>query len=597
MEHNLLSLMVFLPALGALAVAMLPKQSVAVMRRLAVAVSLLVFALSALAWMRFDASSGEFQLVEQFGWIPRFGASYLIGIDGISLLLIVLTTFLTPLVLISSADSVHHRQKGYLVSMLLLETTMLGTLVSLDVLLFYVFWELMLVPMYLIIGVWGGERRVYASIKFILFTMVGSLPMLAALIYLGMSHAAETGQWSFALVDLYGVHMPVVPQQLCFLAFFLAFAVKVPMWPLHTWLPDAHVEAPTGGSVILAGVLLKMGTYGFVRFVMPLFPEVLPLAMPWIGTLAVVGIIYGALVAMVQPDMKKLVAYSSVSHLGFVMLGLASMNSTGVQGAVYQMLNHGLSTGALFLLVGVIYERRHTRLISEYGGLWRVVPVYATCFLIVMLSSIGLPGLNGFVGEFLILVGAYHFDPVLTAFAVSGVVLGAAYMLWMYQRVMFGEVTNPANEKLQDMSRRELTVMVPIIALIVIMGVYPQPFLHTMEASVAATLERAGVSAAGAGVHGSHAGNIPVRVEGLALRLQGPGSQNPRSQSPGLRSPIGVVAALEGSGCTPRSGGDASTIRSSHAVVGGPDVFQAILADCSDGPLAAARYSALEEGS
>ncbi|MFQ5352798.1 MAG: NuoM family protein, partial [Candidatus Binatia bacterium] len=382
--------------------------------------------------------------------------------------------------------------------MLLLESAMLGTLVAIDVLCFYVFWELMLVPMFLIIGVWGGSRRVYASIKFVLFTMVGSLPMLVALIFVGLQYGASYGHPSYALTDLYTLELSRSVQNWCFAALALSFAIKVPMWPLHTWLPDAHVEAPTGGSVILAGVLLKMGTYGFVRFAMPLFPDALPAALPIIGTLAVVGIIYGALVAMVQPDMKKLVAYSSVSHLGFVMLGLASMNVLGVEGAVYQMLNHGLSTGALFLLVGVLYERRHTRLIASFGGLWKQLPRYSVFLLVVTLSSIGLPGLNGFVGEFLILIGAFRANPLLAALAVSGVVLGAVYMLWMYQRVCFGELDQPENLELEDLNRRELVILVPIVALIIIMGVYPRPFLRVMEASVQTMLERSttvGVSA------------------------------------------------------------------------------------------------------
>ncbi|HYC00055.1 MAG TPA: NADH-quinone oxidoreductase subunit M [Candidatus Limnocylindrales bacterium] len=502
---RLLSLLVWTPAIGALLVSALPREAETLMRRVAVAVSLVPLALAFWIWRLFDPSRGDFQLLETLPWLPSLGAGYRLGIDGISLLLILLTVVLTPLVLISAADSVHKRVKGYLVSMLLLETTMLGTLVAIDALLFYVFWEMMLIPMYLIIGVWGGERRMYASIKFILFTMVGSLPMLAAIIYVGLQHAEAAGSLSFALTDLYGTELSERAAQLCFLAFFVAFAVKVPMWPLHTWLPDAHVEAPTGGSVILAGVLLKMGTYGFLRFVIPLFPEVMVGAAYWIGVLAVVGIVYGALVAMVQPDMKKLVAYSSVSHLGFVMLGLASLTTVGVEGAVYQMLNHGVSTGALFLLVGVVYERRHTRLIAEYGGLWRVMPVYAVCFLVVMLSSIGLPGLNGFVGEFLILMGGFRFDKVLGAIAASGVVLGAAYMLWMYQRVMFGPVTNSANESMPDMSRRELGVIAPLIALAVLMGVYPAPFFDMMRASVETTLAHATQTSAFARAHGAGA--------------------------------------------------------------------------------------------
>ncbi len=500
---GLLSLIVFLPALGALAVATLDEKQSDAMRRLAVGVSLVVFVLSLYAWALFDRSNGEFQFVEAAEWIPSLGVHYLLGVDGISMLLILLTVFLTPLVLLSSGDNVHHRPKGYLVSMLLLETTMLGTLVALDLLLFYVFWELMLIPMFLIIGIWGGERRVFASIKFLLFTMLGSLPMLAALIYMGLVVGGDGGP-SFALTDLYGIQLSTSAQWWCFAALALAFAVKVPMWPLHTWLPDAHVEAPTGGSVILAGVLLKMGTYGFVRFVLPIFPAVLPTAMPVVALLSVIAIVYGALVAMVQPDMKKLVAYSSVSHLGFVMLGIATLNHVGIEGAVYQMINHGISTGALFLMVGVIYERRHTRLISEYGGLWRRLPVYSACFLIVMLSSIGLPGLNGFVGEFLILLGAFRADPYTAALAVTGVIFGAAYMLWMFKRVMFGPLDEQKNGKLKDMSGRELAVILPLIALIFIMGVYPRPFLETMDASVARIVAQAGATVPGNSAGGAH---------------------------------------------------------------------------------------------
>jgi NADH-quinone oxidoreductase subunit M len=488
-ESAILSWMVFAPTLGAALLAALPADQRAFQRAVAVLVSLVPFALSLFVWRAFDPADPGFQFVEQAEWIPRFGISYLVGIDGISLLLVLLTTFLAPLVLFASTDSIHQRLKGYLVSMLFLETAMLGTLVALDTILFYVFWELMLVPMFLIIGVWGGQRRIYAAIKFVLFTMAGSLPMLVALVYMGLAYGESTGQLSFALPDLYSLRLDGRVQFWACLAFAAAFAVKVPMWPLHTWLPDAHVEAPTGGSVILAGVLLKMGTYGFVRFVIPLFPDVLPTVMPWIATLAVVGIVYGALVAMVQPDMKKLVAYSSVSHLGFVMLGLASLDSIALTGAVYQMISHGLSTGALFLLVGMIYERRHTRMIAEFGGLWRQIPRYSVCFLIVMLASIGLPGLNGFVGEFLILLGSYRTFPVQTAVAVTGVILGAAYMLRMYQRVMFGDLDREKNGELEDMKPGEIAVMVPLVALIVLMGVYPAPFTETMKVSVDATLE------------------------------------------------------------------------------------------------------------
>jgi NADH-quinone oxidoreductase subunit M len=538
--RNLLTLLVFTPALAGLVVAALPKTATALAQRVAVALSLVPLAITAQIWATFDSSRGDFQMVERFGWLPGIGASYLVGIDGISLLLIALTVFLTPLVLISSMDTVHTKIKGYLVAMLMLETTMLGALVALDLLLFYVFWELMLVPMFLIIGIWGGERRVYASIKFLLFTMVGSLPMLAAILYLVFMHTQAAGTPSFALTDLYGTAMPAQAAMLCFLAFFLAFAVKVPMFPLHTWLPDAHVEAPTGGSVILAGVLLKMGTYGFLRFVIPLFPNAMAASAGWIGILAVIGIVYGALVAMVQPDMKKLVAYSSVSHLGFVMLGIASLNTPGTEGAVYQMLSHGVSTGALFLLVGVVYERRHTRLISEYGGLWKLMPVYSVCFLIVMLSSIGLPGLNGFVGEFLILLGGFRMDKVLGAIAASGVVLGAAYMLWMYQRVIFGEVTNEKNRAMPDMSGRELAVVLPLIALAFVMGVYPKPFFDTMRASVAATLERVPAAAIAAAGHGSDAHPAgAVKVHGAASGVHGgaPAAKAPTAKAPASKAP------------------------------------------------------------
>jgi len=497
MALGTLAWLILAPALGALAVSAFPAEAKDAQRGAATAISLVPLGIALRLWAGFDASAAGFQFVERAEWIPRFGISWFLGLDGISLLLVLLTAVLTPLVLYAATQSIHKRLKAYLVSMLLLESAMLGTLVALDLVLFYVFWELMLVPMFLIIGVWGGERRVYAALKFVLFTMVGSLPMLAAILYLGLHHGQAGGEMSFALTDLYGSRVTGSAQHWLFLAFALAFAIKVPMWPLHTWLPDAHVEAPTGGSVILAGVLLKMGTYGFVRFVLPLFPDATVAWAPWIGALAVIGIVYGALVAMVQPDMKKLVAYSSVSHLGFVMLGIASMNAVGLSGAVFQMVAHGLSTGALFLLVGVVYERRHTRLISEYGGLWKQVPKYAVCFLIVMLGSVGLPGLCGFVGEFLILIGAFHWSPVMAAIGVSGVVLGAAYMLRMYQRVMFGELDTRKNGELEDMTRSELAVLAPLLALIVLLGVYPQPFLGMIETSVATTLEHAGLASPG----------------------------------------------------------------------------------------------------
>ena len=486
----MVSAIVFTPLLAAFFLLLLPRRDEEGTRRIAFGASLLTFLLSLGLLARFDSSTADFQFVERVPWIKDFGIQYAVGVDGISLFLVLLTTFLMPLVLLSSWGDVHERVKEYLFLFLLLETGMVGTFVAIDLFLFYVFWEVMLIPMYFLIGVWGGPRRIYAALKFLLYTMLGSLLMLVAILYLAYLYNAQHGVVTFDLLRLYDLRIPAQAQLWLFAAFALSFAIKVPLFPFHTWLPDAHVEAPTGGSVILAGVLLKMGTYGFLRFAIPLFPEAAHAAVPAIMALAVIGIIYGALVAMVQPDLKKLIAYSSVSHLGFVVLGLFAFNVQGVEGAVYQMLNHGLSTGALFLLVGVVYERRHTRLISEYGGLWQQVPLYASIFLVVMLSSIGLPGLNGFVGEFLILLGAFKANIWAGGLAVAGVVLGAVYMLWMYQRVIFGPLKHAENKTLVDLSRREVVVFAPILALMLVMGLYPRPFLTRMEKSVEATLAR-----------------------------------------------------------------------------------------------------------
>jgi len=459
-------------------------------RSVALIVSVLVFAETLLLWARFDSGSAEFQFVERHAWIPAFGISYLVGVDGISLLLVVLTGFLTPLALLSSWESIHRHTRAFCMFVLLLESAMIGVFVSIDLFLFYVFWDAMLVPMYFLIGIWGYDRRVYAAVKFILYTMAGSVLMLLAILGLAYLHFTTTGAYSFDLTRISTLQIAPHLQFWFFLAFTLAFAIKVPLFPFHTWLPDAHVEAPTAGSVILAGVLLKMGTYGLVRFAFPLFPAAAAFFAPTLAVLAVVGIIYGALVAMVQPDMKKLVAYSSVSHLGFVVLGIAAMNVQGVQGAVYQMLNHGVSTGGLFLIVGMLSDRRHTRLISEYGGLKRVTPHLVAAFLIVTLSSIGLPGLNGFVGEFLILLGAFRWDARMAAFAATGVILSATYMLWMFQRVNYGPVTNDRNRTLPDLSARERLVLVPVIAMIVVMGVFPNLFLRPIEPAVAKMLSQ-----------------------------------------------------------------------------------------------------------
>jgi NADH-quinone oxidoreductase subunit M len=518
MNFPILTSLVALPIVGAILLLFVREEEGqgTLARNIALVVSVLVFGETLLLWSRFNPASADFQFLERHAWIPTFGISYSVGVDGISLLLLVLTGFLTPLALLGSWESVHKKTKAFCISVLLLESAMMGVFISLDLFLFYVFWDAMLIPMYFLIGVWGYDRRIYAAAKFILYTMAGSVLMLLAILALASLHAATTGHYSFDLLQLYALQIPPNFQFWCFLAFALAFAIKVPLFPFHTWLPDAHVEAPTAGSVILAGVLLKMGTYGLVRFAFPLFPLAATYFAPALATLAVIGIIYGALVAMVQPDMKKLVAYSSVSHLGFVVLGIASMNTQGVQGAVYQMLNHGVSTGGLFLIVGMLSDRRHTRLISEYGGLKKVVPHLVAAFLIVTLASIGLPGLNGFVGEFLILLGAFRWNPVLATFAASGVILSATYMLWMFQRVNYGPVTNEKNARLADLQPREWVVIVPVIALAILMGVFPNLFLKPIEPSVNRMLNQIQAQA-------------PARIQANAERPQpGVGVAEPR---------------------------------------------------------------------
>ena len=491
----MLSLIVFLPLVGALLVLLLGGRGdrhdrEPLIRNVALLFSLATFAATLWLWWRFDPASADYQFVEQYAWMPQFGIQYLIGVDGISLFLLVLTGFLTPLALLSSWESVHKNLKNFSFFVLALETAMLGVFVSIDLFLFYVFWDAVLIPMYFLIGIWGYDRRVYAAVKFILYTMAGSVLMLIAIIGLAWAHSASTGLPSFNLLDLYAVQLPRRTEFWMFLAFTLAFAIKVPLFPFHTWLPDAHVEAPTAGSIILAGVMLKMGTYGLLRFAFPLFPEAALYFAPWLGVLAVIGIIYGALVAMVQPDMKKLVAYSSVSHLGFVVLGLAAMNIQGVQGSVYQMLNHGVSTGGLFMIVGMLSDRRHTRLISEFGGLKSVMPRLVAAFLIITLASIALPLTNGFIGEFLILIGAFKWDWRLASFAASGVILSAVYMLWMFQRVNYGPVTHEKNRRLPDLTPREWVLMVPIVAMCIVMGVFPDIFLRPMEPSINRIIER-----------------------------------------------------------------------------------------------------------
>jgi NADH-quinone oxidoreductase subunit M len=489
MTPGLLSVVVFLPAVGAVALALVPRHQDSVHRAAALGVAVATFAVSLPLWFRFDGDRADFQFEELLRWMPSLGVSYHVGVDGISLLLVLLTTFLMPLALASAWHAIEDRTKEFGITMLLLETGMLGVFVSLDLFLFFVFWEAMLIPMYLVIGVWGGGNRIYAAVKFVLYTMVGSALMLVAILALYYQHGAATGFYTFDVPALARwVVPPGLGQDLMFLAFALAFAIKVPLFPFHTWLPDAHVEAPTAGSVILAGVLLKMGTYGFLRFCLPFFPDATLTFAPLVFGLAVIGIVYGAWVSTVQPDLKKLVAYSSVSHLGFVVLGLFTLNQQGLVGGVIQMINHGLSTGALFLMVGMIYERRHTRLIAEFGGLWKVVPAFSALFLVVVLSSLGLPGLNGFVGEFLVLVGAFRVNGWLAAAATTGIIFAAVYLLWMYQRVAFGEVTHEANRRLTDLSPREWAVLVPVLVFIVWIGVYPSAFTGKTEATIAALL-------------------------------------------------------------------------------------------------------------
>jgi NADH-quinone oxidoreductase subunit M len=495
MTFPILTSLIVLPLAGAIALLLIGNadgRRSSLVRQVALAASLLTFGVSVWLWARFDVNTADFQFVERARWIPAFGIDYYLGVDGISLLLVVLTTFLTPIALLSSWGSIDRKVKEFSIFVLALESAMIGVFLSLDLFLFYVFWDAMLIPMYFLIGIWGYERRIYAAVKFILYTMAGSVLMLVAILGLAWMHQQATGAYSFDLLALYALEVPASLQLWFFLAFALAFAIKVPLFPFHTWLPDAHVEAPTAGSIILAGVLLKMGTYGFVRFAFPLFPDAAAYFAPFLGVLAVIGIIYGALVAMVQPDMKKLVAYSSVSHLGFVVLGICAMNVQGLQGAVYQMLAHGVSTGGLFLIVGMLSDRRHTRLIGEYGGLKQVMPRLTAVFLIITLASIGLPTLNGFIGEFLILLGTFASDWRFAAFAATGVILSAVYMLWMVQRVYYGPVTNPKNATLPDLSVREWCAAGPLVAAAIVMGMVPTVFLRPMEPSVTRLTQQIG---------------------------------------------------------------------------------------------------------
>jgi len=488
---GLISLLIFLPLAGAVLIALGPREKPGLLRGIALTTSVVTFLLSLGLFTRFVAGEGGFQLVEMRPWVPRLGITYRVGIDGISLFLVLLSTLLSVVAMAASWSDIKVRVKEFMICLLFLETGMIGVFVALDLFLFYVFWEVMLIPMYLLIGIWGNPgRRIYAAVKFFLFTMFGSLLMLVAILVMYFYHGKTTGIYTFDLMSWYNLKLPLSMQIWLFLAFGLAFAIKVPMFPFHTWLPDAHTEAPTVGSVLLAAVLLKMGIYGFLRFNLPLFPEATVMFVPLLAGLSLVGIIYGALVAMVQVDVKRLVAFSSVSHMGFVVLGIFALNVEGMTGAMLQMLNHGFSTGALFLIVGMIYERRHTRMIADFGGLSTVMPVFATFFLIVALSSIGLPGLNGFVGEFLVLLGAFQAEPLWAVVAGLGVILAAVYMLWMFQRVMFGEVDKEENRGLKDLNLREASLLLVMVFFIIQFGVYPKPYIDRIEPSLKLVLKR-----------------------------------------------------------------------------------------------------------
>jgi NADH-quinone oxidoreductase subunit M len=483
MSHYL-SLILFEPLVGALVLLLINKRNENAIRWIANVTALVGFVISIPLWFWYNPSSADFQLVERAPWIPSVGAEYFLGVDGLSLLLILLTTMMGSIAVLSSWTAITDRVKEFYIFLLVLQTGMLGAFMSLDFLLFFLFWEVMLVPMYFLIGIWGSDRRLYSAIKFFLYTLVGSVVMLLGILALYFHNHSVTGVYSFDVTQYHRLAVPFNLQWWVFLAFFLGFAIKVPMFPFHTWLPDAHTDAPTAGSVILAAVLLKMGTYGFLRFSLPILPEASKHFVPMIVVLSIIGIVYGALVALAQKDWKRLVAYSSVSHMAMVMLGMFALNPVGITGSIVQQLNHGISTGALFLIVGIVYERRHTREISEYGGLSKIMPVYAAVFLIMTMSSIGLPTLNGFIGEFLILQGVFVASKAWAAVAASGVVLGAAYMLYLYQRTMFGKVENPKNERLMDLSNREFATFAPLIVLAVWIGLYPAPFLRRLETSV-----------------------------------------------------------------------------------------------------------------
>ena len=491
MNISMLTVVVFLPALGALIIALfVPKTNENAIKLVANAVALVDFALSLVLLQGFEIATTQLQHVTKVSWIPQLGIEYFIGIDGISLLLVILTTGLGFIAVLSSLTYIQERLKEYYAILLLLQTGILGVFVSFDFFLFYVFWEVMLVPMYFLIGIWGGKNRLYAAIKFFLYTLFGSVLMLLGIIALYLANFAETGVYTFNILEFYRLTLSPDLQWWIFLAFFLGFAIKVPMFPFHTWLPDAHVQAPTAGSVILAGVLLKMGAYGFIRLSLPILPDATRQFVPMIAVLSIIAIIYGGLVALMQKDWKSLVAYSSVSHMGFITLGIFMLNPVALQGGIFQMLAHGVAPGGLFLIVGLIYERMHTKEIARFSGLAQVMPVYATMFAIIAFASLGMPTLNGFIGEFLILAGTFQESHQYAFFAVWGVVLAAAYLLWLYQRVMLGEVKDDEIAGLKDLNLREAMTLIPLVIMAIVMGIYPKPFLEMIEEPVNAIIER-----------------------------------------------------------------------------------------------------------
>jgi NADH-quinone oxidoreductase subunit M len=542
---NLLSVVIFVPLLGALALALVPRDETLQHRGIALTVSVATFLLSLGLWFGFDASAAapEFQFQQEIPWMPTIGIGYHVGLDGVALLLVMLTTALTPIVFLSTWKAVEDRVKEFMIALLVLETAMIGTFAAMDLVLFYVFWEAILIPMYLLIGIWGSQNRLYATVKFFIYTFAASVLMLLAILYVYFK-AGQTFDYLQVRAALDQAPIAPAAARWVFLAFALAFAVKVPMFPLHTWLPDAHTEAPTAGSVILAGVLLKMGTFGFFRYALALFPEPALHFRSAIAVLAVVGIIYGALMSFVQTDMKRLVAYSSVSHLGFVMLGLMALSAEGLTGSVYQMLNHGISTGALFLIVGLLYERRHTRLIAEYGGLAKQVPIIATAFVIVTLSSIGLPGTNGFVGEFLILSGTWlsrlGSSATYSTLAATGVILGAVYMLVLVEKVFFGPITKSENRHLRDLTVREGFVLAPMLALIVLMGLMPGPFLAPAKAPVDRLIARFQQAEVRLGMKETSVGTATVAVAATAAA--------PAPEQHGALPEVPVVPAVPAGG-------------------------------------------------